>query len=70
MTFQVSMTFRYLAMTFTWEEWGQLDLAQKTLYQEVMLETFSLLVLLGKDDLPPVWGTHSLFLHFTLSLQA
>nr|XP_059855262.1 zinc finger protein 560-like [Delphinus delphis] len=43
---QVSMTFRYLAMTFTWEEWGQLDLAQKTLYQEVMLETFSLLVLL------------------------
>ncbi|XP_057567220.1 zinc finger protein 560-like [Hippopotamus amphibius kiboko] len=44
---QLSMTFKYLAMTFTWEEWGQLDLAQRTLYQEVMLETCRLLVSLG-----------------------
>ncbi|KAB1274762.1 Zinc finger protein 550 [Camelus dromedarius] len=41
------MTFKYLAMTFTWEEWGQLDMAQKTLYREVMLETCGLLVSLG-----------------------
>ncbi|XP_020952885.1 zinc finger protein 550-like [Sus scrofa] len=44
---QVSMTFKYLAMTFTWEEWGELDQAQKTLYREVMLETCGLLVSLG-----------------------
>nr|XP_058135095.1 zinc finger protein 549-like [Dasypus novemcinctus] len=31
---QMSLTFKYLAMTFTWEEWGKLDLAQRTLYQE------------------------------------
>ncbi|KAJ8791417.1 hypothetical protein J1605_004222 [Eschrichtius robustus] len=53
---QVSMIFRFLAMTFTWEEWGQLDLAQKTLYQEVMLETCSLLVLLG---LTQHYSTHT-----------
>ncbi|XP_014440905.1 zinc finger protein 550-like [Tupaia chinensis] len=46
-TSQVSMTFKFLAMTFTWEEWGQLDLAQKSLYREVMLETCRLLVSLG-----------------------
>uniref|UniRef100_A0A8D1LCC5 KRAB domain-containing protein n=1 Tax=Sus scrofa TaxID=9823 RepID=A0A8D1LCC5_PIG len=60
----VSMTFKYLAMTFTWEEWGELDQAQKTLYREVMLETCGLLVSLGKAHLPSMWGTHSLLLHF------
>ncbi|XP_005596196.2 zinc finger protein 211 [Equus caballus] len=44
---QVSLTFKYLAMTFTWEEWGQLDTAQRTLYREVMLEICGLLVSLG-----------------------
>uniref|UniRef100_A0A8D0YSX9 KRAB domain-containing protein n=1 Tax=Sus scrofa TaxID=9823 RepID=A0A8D0YSX9_PIG len=47
----VSMTFKYLAMTFTWEEWGELDQAQKTLYREVMLETCGLLVSLGHHPL-------------------
>ncbi|XP_045845293.1 zinc finger protein 599-like isoform X2 [Meles meles] len=40
--------FQGVAVTFTGEEWRHLDLAQGTLYQEVMWETYGLLVSLGR----------------------
>ncbi|XP_037373910.1 zinc finger protein 560-like [Talpa occidentalis] len=49
---QILMTFKYLALTLTWEEWEQLDLTQRTMYREVMLETYRLLVSL---DAPISW---------------
>ncbi|XP_012585931.1 PREDICTED: zinc finger protein 599 [Condylura cristata] len=41
------VSFEDVAVTFTREEWRHLNLAQRTLYQEVTLETCGLLVSLG-----------------------
>lgn len=46
--FQPTVSFRDMAVTFTWEEWGHLDLAQRMVYREVALEAYSHLVSLVK----------------------
>ena len=50
-SFQNALTYDDVHVDFTWEEWTLLDPSQKSLYKDVMLETYRNLTAIGKTEL-------------------
>ena len=51
--FKNAVTYNDVRVDFSWEEWTLLDLSQKSLYKDVMLETCRNLTAIGKiGDFP------------------
>ena len=63
-SWQVSVNFEDVAVTFSWEEWGLLVETQRCLYHDVMLENLALITSLGKNLKPflMTWGSLCAFL--------